>query len=70
MCRNKCIRLIHIYEFEDFNIQIYKLNSLLNGIDLYNEKDFNKNNFGKIPKPVLIHTSERNYHVYGAGKLL
>lgn len=70
MCRNKDIRLIHIYEFEDFNIQIYKLNSLLNGIDLYNEKDFNKNNFGKIPKPTLIHTSERNYHVYGAGKLL
>lgn len=70
MCRNKGIRLIHIYEFEDFSIQIYKLNSLLNRIDLYDEKDFNKNNFGKIPKPVLIYTSKRNYHVYGAGKLL
>ena len=29
-----------------------------------------QNNFGKIPKPVLIHASKRNYHVYGAGKLL
>lgn len=70
LCRDKGIRLIHIYEFEDINVEIYKLNALLHGLDLYNDNDFNKNNFGKIPKPVLIHTSERNYHVYGAGKLL
>lgn len=67
LCREKGIRLIHIYEFEDLDEQIELLLQYLNGNDLY--KDFNKNNFLDIPKPELIYVSERGYHIYGAGKL-
>lgn len=67
LCRNKGIRLMHIYEFEDLNEQINLLLEYINGNDLY--KDFNKNNFLDIPDADLIYVSERGYHVYGAGKL-
>lgn len=67
LCREKGIRLIHIYEFEDFNEQLSLLKEYLNGNDLYN--DFNKNNFLPIPKPELIYINDRGYHIYGAGKL-
>ena len=69
-CREKGIRLIHIYEFENLDTQIDLINNLIQGIDNYPKNDFNKNNLIKnIPIPELIHISNRDYHVYGAGKL-
>ena len=69
LCRNLGIRLIHIYDFEDFDKQCKLLIDLLNGQDNYNIKDFNKNNLiTSIPKPMLIYSNAR-LHVYGAGKL-
>ena len=69
-CRKKNIRLVHIYEFEDFNMQIDLVNSLIIGIDKYNKNDFNKNNLiTYIPAAKLIYVSKRGYHIYGAGKL-
>ena len=67
LCREKGIRLIHIYEFEDLDRQLYLLKELILGNDLYLE-DFNKNNFLKIPKSELIYNDGR-LHIYGAGKL-
>ncbi len=71
MCRDKNIRLIHIYEFEDFNKQLNLLYDLIvNKIDNYPKNDFNKNNLGlDIPEPEIIFKNEK-YCVYGAGKLL
>lgn len=69
LCRKKNIRLIHIYEFENIEEQKQLLKDLILGIDKYPKNDFNKNNFLKIPKPELIYISDRNYHIYGAGKL-
>ena len=68
VCRQKGIRLIHIYEFEDFEEQFTKLISLLNGINLFDPNDFNKNNLSgsTIPKPEIIYKDE-NYTIYGAG---
>lgn len=69
LCRKNNIRLIHIYEFEDFNEQLKLLISLLEGNDIYSSKDFNKNNLIKnIPKPEIIYSSSK-YTIYGAGKL-
>ena len=70
LCREKGIRLIHIYEFEDLDIQKQLLKDLILGIDNYPKEDFNKNNLIiTVPKSTLIYTSNRGYHVYGAGKL-
>lgn len=67
-CREKGIRLIHIYEFEDFNEQISLLIELIQGADNYPINDFNKNNLiTNIPEPELIY--DKKYHIYGAGKL-
>lgn len=69
LCREKNIRLIHIYEFEDFNKQIELIKSLILGKDLYPKEDFNKNNLiDNIPKPEIIYRSNR-FTIYGAGKL-
>lgn len=69
LCRQKGIRLIHIYDFEDFDIQCQLLLDLINGKDNYPIEDFNKNNLiNTIPKPKLIYKDSRT-HVYGAGKL-
>lgn len=69
-CRSKNIRLIHIYEFENLNKQIKLLISLLNGIDLFPQNDFNKNNLiDNIPSPTIIYDST-NYTIYGAGPLI
>lgn len=69
MCRSNGIRLVHIYQFEDFEKQKQLLIDLINGIDNYPKNDFNKNNFGSIPEgPEIICTSP--YIIYGAGKLL
>lgn len=69
LCRDKNIRLIHIYEFENFEQQKQLLIDLLiNNIDSYNQNDFNKNNLIKnIPEPKLIYNTK--YTIYGAGKL-
>ena len=70
ICKNKNIRLIHIYEFEDVNKQKQLLKDLILGQDNYPKNDFNKNNLiNNIPKPELIYTSDRGYHIYGVGKL-
>lgn len=69
MCRERGIRLIHIYEFEDFEEQKKLLISYLSGIDMYPE-DFNKNNFlTKIPNPEIIYLDDR-MKVFGSGKLV
>lgn len=68
-CRNKGIRLIHIYQFEDFEQQKQLLVDLIQGTDNYPVNDFNKNNFGPIPEgPEIVCTNP--YIIYGAGKLL
>lgn len=68
-CREKGIRLIHIYEFEDFETEMDKLIALLNGTDLYDKRDFNKDSLlDTVPEPELIY-SERSYNIYGAGRL-
>lgn len=71
LCREHNIRLIHIYEFEDIDIQLEHLRQLiLYNNDTYNLNDFNKNNLiDLIPsKPEIIFQNNR-YCVYGAGKL-
>lgn len=68
LCREKGIRLVHIYEFEDLDEQTELLISLVKGEDLFPKGDFNKNNFLEIPKPELIFKNDY-YTVYGAGKL-
>lgn len=68
-CRDLGIRLIHIYDFENFDKQCELVLNLINGKDDFNINDFNKNNLiDKIPKPTLI-LNNTNLHVYGAGKL-
>lgn len=64
--REKGCRLIHIYEFEDIEEQLYLLKELIKGNDLY--KDFNKNNFLDIPEPEMIYVSG-TLTIYGAGEL-
>lgn len=70
-CRNLGIRLIHIYEFEDFNKQLQLLKDLINGQDNYPKNDYNKNNllddFTKV-KPYC--TTISNLQIYTVGKLL
>ena len=69
LCREKGIRLIHIYEFEDLDEQIELLKSLILGKDNYHKEDFNKNNLiNPIPEPEIIYQDNR-LTVYGAGKL-
>ena len=69
LCREKGIRLIHIYEFEDFEHQLNLLKDLLLGYDNYPKDDFNKNNLiDPIPKSEIIYNDGRLI-MYGAGKL-
>lgn len=69
ICREKGIRLIHIYEFEDLEEQKQLLKSLILGQDKYNKLDANKNNFLDIPmKPQIIY-KDNKYTIYGVGKL-
>ena len=68
MCRDKGIRLIHIYEFEDFEKQKQLLKDLILGQDNYPKEDFNKNNLiTNIPEPTIIY--QNGITVYGAGPL-
>lgn len=69
LSRDKNIRLIHIYEFENIDKQIYLLKQLILGNDLYNHMDFNKYNLSNnTPVPTIIYKNK--YTVYGAGPLL
>lgn len=69
LCREKGIRLVHIYEFENIDNQIELVISLINGKDLYNKTDFNKNNLiSNIPNPEVVFDDGRLV-VYGAGFL-
>ena len=69
LCRQLGIRLIHIYEFEPYQIQLQLIKDLILGIDNYPKNDFNKNNLiKKIPNPEIIYNDGSNI-VYGAGKL-
>lgn len=68
LCRDKGIRLIHIYEFEDFEKQKQLLKDLILGQDNYPKEDFNKNNSIKnVPEPTIIY--QNDYTIYGAGPL-
>lgn len=67
-CRELGIRLIHIYQFEDFDVQKQLLKDLILGQDNYPKNDFNKNNFISIPTPEIIYKKDNNI-IYGAGKL-
>lgn len=70
LCRNKGIRLIHIYEFEDFEEQKQLLKDLILGIDNYPSDDFNKNNLiQNIPASEIIY-KDAVHTIYGAGKLV
>ena len=69
-CTNKGIRLIHIYEWENLDIQLNLLKDLINGIDNYPKQDFNKNNFLPKPKPYKIINPNVRFTVYTAGPLL
>ena len=69
LCREKGIRLVHIYDFEDLNIQKQLLKNLISGVDNYPKNDFNKNNLLKtIPEPTIIY-QDCKITVYGAGGL-
>lgn len=69
ICKNAGYRLIHIYEFEDFEIQKQLLKALILGNDNYPKNDYNKNNYLDIPKPTVIYKDDK-YTLYGAGKLI
>ena len=69
MCREKGIRLVHIYEFEPYQEQLHLLTDLILGADNYPKEDFNKNNFLPIiPNPAIIYNDGKNI-IYGAGQL-
>lgn len=68
LCREQNIRLVHIYEFENFEEQIKLLINLINGKDKYPKDDFNKNNLLiNVPKAEIIYND--TFTVFGAGKL-
>lgn len=69
LCRKLGIRLIHIYEFEPYQVQLQLLKDLILGTDNYPKNDFNKNNLiDTIPNPEIIYDNGRII-IYGAGKL-
>lgn len=68
-CKRQGIRLIHIYEFEDYALQMRLLQDLILGKDNYPKNDFNKNNFLTVPKPNIIYKDNHNI-IYGAGRLV
>lgn len=70
LCRDNGIRLIHIYQFEDFEKQKQLLKDLLLGQDNYPKNDFNKNNLiDIIPKSEIIYNKDDQI-IYGAGHLI
>lgn len=68
MCRDKNIRLVHIYEFEDLEKQVNMVINLIKGIDMFPQMDFNKNNLiNTNPKEEIIY--QDRFTIYGASKL-
>ena len=68
LCRERGIRLIHIYEFENLDEQKQLLKELILGVDNYPKNDFNKNNLIiNVPEPCVIYNGR--YTIYGAGPL-
>lgn len=70
LCKERNIRLIHIYEFEDFEEQkqlLYEL--LVNQNDMYDKRDFNKNNLIHIQVEPVKYVVENKYTIYTAGPL-
>lgn len=69
LCRAKGIRLIHIYEFEDFEHQKKLLKDLILGIDNY-PADWNKNNLlDGNPEPKVIFSNGQQT-IYGVDTLV
>lgn len=66
LCHEKGIRLIHVFEFEDLDEQIYKVNQLILGNDLF-ESTFTKNSLLEIPTedPTIIYKDDKST-VYSA----
>lgn len=69
LCKDKGIRLIHIYEFEDIEYQKLLLKSLILGKDIYPKLDFNKNNF-IVPIPKLYRNKTNKGTVYSVGPIV
>lgn len=69
LCKDKGIRLIHIYEFEDIEQQKLLLKSLILGKDIYSKLDFNKNNF-IMPIPKLYRNKTNKGTVYSVGPIV
>lgn len=65
-CHNLGIRLIHVFEFEDLDDQIYKINQLILGNDLF-EQTFTKNSILDIPSnnPIILYKDKKST-VYSA----
>lgn len=62
--REKGCRLIHIFEFEDLDRQLYLLKELIRGNDLYGN-DFNKNNLQNYDsQPTMIYVDAK-LTIYG-----
>lgn len=62
--REKGCRLIHIFEFEDLDRQLYLLKELIKGNDLY-RNDFNKNNLQNYDnQPTMIY-ADAKLTIYG-----
>lgn len=61
LCHEKEIRLIHIFEFEDLDEQIEKINQLILGNDIF-EQTFTKNSLLDVPKsdPIIIYKDEKS----------
>ena len=68
-CKKIGVRLIHIYEFEDFEEQKRLLKNLLLGTDNYPKNDFNKNNLINDIPNIIPHYITNKGDVYTAGLL-
>lgn len=70
-CRQLGVRLIHIHQFEDIDVQLFYLKCLFNdGIDKFDTRDFNKNNLIEVvPVEPSIVYSDKYHTIYGAGML-
>lgn len=70
LCRDRGIKLIHIYEFENFEEQKQLLKDLILGVDNYSSNDFNKNNLINTIHNAEVIYKDNNHTIYGAGELV
>ena len=67
LARDKNIRLIHLYEFEDINTNLDLINQLLTyNNDLFDKSRFDKYNIGICTEPNIIY-KDKNYTIYDSG---